>query len=423
LKNKVALICTALLFSSQAAFADRIVDKAVIEAYKLRKEKKVANAMLILKSVEKQSAGNAGFFAERAAEYVDLDQYDLAMKDANEAIRLDPKISDAYDRRAFCYAMANELDKAVADYTTAIKLNPKSPMPYHNRAIALRKQGKFKEANKDMEHYITLRPGRQQKLLTDTIDTKANDLEREGNIKGAIDYLNAQVASTPSAALHLHIGSLLQKSGDQKKALEHFNQAIKLGKTDTDQTLGRRAELKRAISYYKQKNFSAAIKDAGSVIEQCKSAEAVSSTKTIAKNDRAVALLLRADCYRQTKKLTQAMADANLVIAGSPDLNVAYETRGAIYQAMGKQYPKAIAEFSRALKANPDSEPSRIGRAQSYEAIKQYDKAMIDYTAAINRDPNAAREAYKGRAHLYRLLKDEKHAEADLAKAREALPD
>lgn len=379
--------------------------------------------MQILKSVEKQAAGNAGFFAERAAEYVDLDQYDLAMKDANEAIRLDAKLSDAYDRRAFCYAMSDQMDKAVADYTTAIKLNPKSPMPYHNRAIAYRKQGKFKEANADMQQYIKLRPARQQKLLTDVIDTKANDLEREGNIKGAIDYLTAQVAATPSAALHLHIGNLLQKSADQKKAIEHFNQAIKLGKTDSDQTLGRRAELKRAISYYKQKNYVAAIKDAGSVIEQCKKAESVSSTKTIAKNDRAVALLLRADCYRKTKKLAQAMADANLVIAENPDLNVAYETRGAIYQAMGKQYPKAIAEFTHALKANPDSEPSRIGRAQSYEALKQYDKAMADYTAAINRSPNAAKEAYQGRAHLYRLMKDEKHAEADLAKAREAQPD
>jgi len=423
LKTKLTIICAALMFSSQAAWADRAVDKAVIEAFKCRKEKKVLNAMEILKTVEKQASGNAGFFAERAAEYVDLDNYDLAMKDCNEAIRLDAKLSDAYDRRAFCYAMADQMDKAVADYTTAIKLDPTGPMAYHNRAIAYRKMGKITAANNDMRHYLTLRPDRQKALLTQVIKTKAEDLERDGNLKASIDYLKAQVAASPSAALHLHLGVLYQKSGDQKQAVEHFNAAIKQAKTDPDHTVARRAELKRSISYYKLKNYTGAIKDASSVIEQCKKAETVSSTKTIAKEDRAVALLIRADSYRQTKKLAQAMIDANLVIASSPDLNSAYETRGAIYQAMGKQYGKAIADFSKALHANPDSEPSRLGRAQSFEAMKEYDKALQDYSAAIDKSPGAAREAYKGRARVYHLLKDEKHAESDLAKAQETQPE
>jgi tetratricopeptide (TPR) repeat protein len=399
------------MLSSQSAWADRAVDKAVIEAFKNRKEKKVLTAMEILKTVEKQASGNAGFFAERAAEYVDLDKYDLAMKDCNEAIRLDPKLADAYDRRAFCYAMADQLDKALADYNTAIKLDPRSPMAYHNRAIALKKLGRMAEAQKDMNKYMTLRPGRLTTQLTQVIKTKAEDLERDGNLNGSIDYLKAQVAATPSATLHLHLGSLYQKSGDQKQAIEQFDSAIKLAKTDPDQTVGRRAELKRSISQYRLKNYAAAIKDASAVIEKCKKAETVSSTKTIAREDR------------ESKKLPQAMADANLVIASSPDMNSAYESRGAIYQAMGKQFPKAIQDFSKALKANPDSEPSHLGRAGCYEALKQYDKALQDYSAVIERSPNAAKEAYKGRSHVYHLLKDEKHAESDLAKAQEAQPD
>jgi tetratricopeptide (TPR) repeat protein len=46
--------------------------------------------------------------------------WDLAIADCREAIRLDPKNARAYYYRG----QAQDLEKAVADYTEAIKLNP-----------------------------------------------------------------------------------------------------------------------------------------------------------------------------------------------------------------------------------------------------------------------------------------------------------
>lgn len=404
------------------ALANRTVDRAVIDAYNLRHQRQPQKALTALKLVEAEAATNAGFFAERAANLVEVDQYDAAMADCNQAIKLDPNLSDAYDRRAFCYAMKDQLDKAIADYTTAIKLNPTSAMAYHNRAIAYRKMGKLKEANKDMKQYMSMRPAREQKRLGNMVSLKAEEMQKEGNTRGAIEYLKSQIAASPSAALYLHLGGIYQKTGDYANAIKNFDTVLKLARDEPDHALVRSAELARAMTYFKQKNYAAAIKDCTAVIDESKRTETVSAKRTIAKGDGAVAMIIRADCYRLTGKQDLAMKDISTVIGANPDLNIAYATRGSIYAATG-DHARAITDFDRAIKASPNSDAVRLERAASLKALKKYELAVKDYSTIIDKAPSAAREAYKGRAKVYQLMKDEKRADADLARAQEAQPD
>jgi tetratricopeptide (TPR) repeat protein len=418
----IPLAIASAVLLPQMATANRTVDRAVIDSYNFRHQRQPQKALAALKLVEGQATSNAGFYAERAANLVEIDKYDDALNDCNQAIKLDPNLSDAYDRRAFCYAMKDQLDKAVADYTTAIKLNPTSAMSYHNRAIAYRKMGKLKEANLDMKKYMSMRPAREKNRLGNMVSIKAEEMQKEGNTRGAIEYLKSQIAASPSAALYLHLGGIYQKTGDYANAIKNFDTVIKLAKDEPDHALIRSAELARAMTYFKQKNYSAAIKDCTAVIDESKRTETVSARRTISKGDGTVAMIIRSDCYRLTGKQDLAMKDISAVIAANPDLNIAYATRGAILAA-GGDHARAIPDFDRSIKASPNSDAVRMERASSFKALKKYDLALKDYSTIINKSPSAAREAYKGRADVYQLMKDKKRADADLAKAQEAQPD
>lgn len=422
---KLALTLALATISSThlTAVADSMVDKAIVDAYNFRHQQHAQKALATLQAVEKKAGSNAAFHAERGAVYVALDQYDAAMKDCNLAIKLDPKLSDAYDRRAFCYTVSNQLDKAIADYTTAIKLNPKSPMPYHNRAIAYRKLGKLKEANSDMKHYLTLRPAREQQNISAALSNDALRLEREGDVKGAINYLKFQVNDNSPAGLPLHLGTLYNKVGDLANAMKNADQAVKKADKENDTATGLSARNLRATIYSAQRNYAAAIKDCSAVIEQSTKSEPVSALKTAAKAQRAIALTLRAECYQKTQKLPAALNDINQVIKENPDLNAAYETRGAIYLASGKQHKEAIADFSKAISSYPNSAKARMGRAESYAALKQYQSAIKDLSVVIDKSPKDASDAYTSRARIYQILHENKKAEADLQKAHQAQPD
>lgn len=425
IESKLAVtLALALLSAAQlTAWADATVDRAIIDAYNFRHQRNAQMALTKLQEVEKKASKNAAFHAERAAVYVALDQYDAAMKDCNLAIQLDPKLSDAYDRRAYCYTVANQLDKAIADYTTAIKLNPKSPMPYHNRAIAYRKLGKLKEANVDMKHYLTLRPAREEQKISAVLSNDAIRLEKIGDLKGAINYLRFQVNDKSPPDLPLHLATLYAKVGDQTNALTNATLAVNRAEQEKDSSVGMSARILRASLYAKKRDFEAAIKDCSTVIEQSKKPEPVSALKTAAKGKQAAALTLRADCYRELHKLTEAMADINQVIKQNPDLIVPFETRGTIYLASGKQYKEAVVDFSKVLKQYPNLAKARMGRAEAYTAMKQYQAAIKDYSAVIDKSPKDAIDAYTERAHIYQILHEDKKADADLLKAHQSLPD
>ena len=56
-----------------------------------------------------------------------------AIKDFDEAIRLNPKYTATYNIRGASWADQGEHDKAIKDFTEVIKLNPKVMSAYFNR--------------------------------------------------------------------------------------------------------------------------------------------------------------------------------------------------------------------------------------------------------------------------------------------------
>lgn len=68
--------------------------------------------------------------------YYLLDDYDAALKDANQAINLDNRIVDAYHVRGLINLDTGEFDQAIADFFEAIKLVPDLAAAYNRRSMA-----------------------------------------------------------------------------------------------------------------------------------------------------------------------------------------------------------------------------------------------------------------------------------------------
>ncbi len=66
-------------------------------------------------------------FSDRAAFLLDRADWDGAMADATEAIRLNPDDANAYYNRAVARENKGDVDEAIADYTRGRDLAPDDP--------------------------------------------------------------------------------------------------------------------------------------------------------------------------------------------------------------------------------------------------------------------------------------------------------
>ena len=63
-------------------------------------------------------------------------EYDRALNDVSEAIRLNPRLSTTYAKRGVIFERKGEYGNAIDDYTDAIRLDPKSADAYFYRGTA-----------------------------------------------------------------------------------------------------------------------------------------------------------------------------------------------------------------------------------------------------------------------------------------------
>jgi tetratricopeptide (TPR) repeat protein len=96
--------------------------------------------------------------AQRGWEHLDRKEYDAAITDFDEAIRLNPNFATAYNNRGFAYARKGNLEQALTDYNEAIRLDPNQANFYSNRGDAYRAKGEDRQAIADYDAALKLNP-------------------------------------------------------------------------------------------------------------------------------------------------------------------------------------------------------------------------------------------------------------------------
>jgi tetratricopeptide (TPR) repeat protein len=94
------------------------------------------------------------FYLIRGSEFSLRGEYDKAISNYTEAIRLYPDYVDAYNRRGLAYICAKDYGKANSDFSKAIELDPKNARIYYNRGISHQANGKSGMAQADFANAI-----------------------------------------------------------------------------------------------------------------------------------------------------------------------------------------------------------------------------------------------------------------------------
>src|ERR1035437_1968640 len=109
----------------------------------------------------KLNAKYADAFFNRGLSFQGKSQYDRAIQDYNQAIKFDPKYADALFNRGNTYQVKGQYDRAIQNYDQAIKLNPNHAGAYYNRSLAKKQKGDQAGAEADLAAAgQTIKPGR-----------------------------------------------------------------------------------------------------------------------------------------------------------------------------------------------------------------------------------------------------------------------
>ena len=114
-----SILALSMLIGSGTATAQSAVDLCSRGS---DDEKIVGCGILIKQNPRRQDAHAA--YHNRGKAWSEKGDYDKAIADYNEAIRLDPKFAIAYHNRGGAWGSKGDYDKAIADYNEVIRLDP-----------------------------------------------------------------------------------------------------------------------------------------------------------------------------------------------------------------------------------------------------------------------------------------------------------
>lgn len=101
---------------------------------------------------------NAAAYLDRGLAYEDECQWREAINDYTIAIRLDPGNAVAFLCRGNAYFGRDDFDRAISDYSEAIRLNPSLALAYYHRGFAYFEKKADAEGKADQDMAITLNP-------------------------------------------------------------------------------------------------------------------------------------------------------------------------------------------------------------------------------------------------------------------------
>ncbi len=283
--------------------------------------------------------------------------YDRAIAEYNEAIRLRPDYHTAFNNRGLAYRYKRNYDQAIADYSEALRLKPDYSTAYHNRGRAYRYKGDYDQAIADYSEAIRLKP----------------------------DY---------STAFN-NRGIAYRLKGDYDQAIADYSEAIRI-KLDYATAYNN-----RGVAYRYKGEYDLAIADYDKALEL--------------DPDYASAFSNRGLAYRRKGEYDRAIADYNEALRLDPDYATAFNNRGLAYRYKG-EYDLAIADYDKALELDPDHATAYRNRGNVYVDKGDYDQAIADFGQAIRADPEYT-AAYTSRALAYQQKGDTERAIAEFRAA------
>ncbi len=144
------------------------------------------------------------------------------------ALKSTPNNYLAYNMLGLDAADKGDNELALSYYNVALKIRPDFDQAYNNAGLVLVKMGRRSEALKYFEKAIQI-----NKFSAEAYYNFGLFLMQENNFDRAASYFNKVIAIKKNSGsgllvnAHINLGVIFAKSGDTKKALEHFQEALR----------------------------------------------------------------------------------------------------------------------------------------------------------------------------------------------------
>lgn len=342
---------------------------------------------------------NAWIYQNRGYGYYLLGEPEQGSKDYDKAISLNRVLAyQSYNERGISRYKRKDYQGAIADYTEAIRLKPDYVQYYLNRGDAYAKAGNKAKAMEDFATALRLRPNDASTYI---YRGEAYFALKE-NEQGIKDYETAIGLAPESAYIYYkNRGVLRYGQKDYAAAVADYTQSLRL-KPDYAT-----AYFERGKAYFDWKKYEEALADLNKVIEIAP--------------DAAVAYGVRGMTYYHKREYEKAIADSTKAIelkVERKSLGMAYLVRALAYSRLGN-YEAAIAGLTEEIRLNfddPQISASYSIRGMFYDKLGQYKEALADYNESLRINPKDI-ISYETRAELLEKLGRKQEARADWEKA------
>ena len=125
------------------------------------------------------------YFLKKARKLYQQKKYEEALKNHTKAISCNPKSAEALNGRAVIYLLKEKPDKAISDLNKALEIYPDSQIFILNRVSAYRLKKEYEKALKDLDRVIELYPRSYQAYFE-----KGLILSETGQYKKSIEPFN-----------------------------------------------------------------------------------------------------------------------------------------------------------------------------------------------------------------------------------------
>lgn len=183
---------------------------------------------------------NANTYYKRGFAHYNLENYQEAIADYIQAIRINPNYAKAYHQLGLVRYQIKDYEGAVADFTEVIRINPNDALAYRNRAGIRYFLKDHQGSIEDYTQAIKINPQIDDANFH-IIASKEELTSFEQNLAQINDYYN--------------LGNTNYTQGNYQEAIIDYTQAIKVNYNDAD------AYFQRGNVYYHQGNKQKANED------------------------------------------------------------------------------------------------------------------------------------------------------------------
>jgi Tetratricopeptide repeat. len=322
-----------------------------------------------------------------------FEDYILAIKYFNEAIRAKPWLDKPYFYRAISKLNLDDYVGAEEDCSLALEQNPFMTQAYFARGIARQSLGKYDLAIEDYKKALEFRPNDRPMMTNKAIA----HIQKKDYTTAKVLFNELIEAFPREANNYLARGSMNIETGDTIAGLTDFNKAIELDPYYAP------AYGNRAILNFQTNNMEDALKDLNEALRL---------------EPREVGYYVNRGLIRYNlNDLRGAMSDYDQAISLSSNNIVARFNRGLLRHQVG-DFNRAIEDFDVVISLEPDNYMAYYNRALLYSSVGNHHAAIKDLDILLNQYPNFS-SGYYTRAESKRSINDIDGAEKDMWNAME----